>query len=89
MSDDPSTSTEAILAWCSEYVADILGMPLEKVDPDADFDRLGIDSSVAVSLLMEVEDRYGVDIPPEALFENPNLRAVAVHLHTQRGQDAA
>jgi acyl carrier protein len=89
VSDDVSTSTEDILAWCSDYVAGLLAMPLEKVDPDADFDRLGIDSSVAVSLLMEVEDRYGVDIPPEALFENPNLRAVAEYLHTQRDQNAA
>jgi len=84
-----STSTEDILAWCSEYVADLLAIPLEKVGPDTDFDRLGIDSAVAVSLLMEVEDRYGVDIPPEALFENPNLRAVAEYLHTHRDQNAA
>lgn len=89
MSDDVSTSTEDILAWCCEYLADLLAMPLEKVDSDADFDRLGVDSAVAVSLLMEVEDRYGVDIPPEALFENPNLRAVAEYLHTHRDQNAA
>lgn len=89
MSDDVSVSTEDVLAWCSEYLASLLAMPLEKIDPDADFDRLGVDSAVAVSLLMEVEERYGVDIPPEALFENPTLRAVAEYLHTHRDQNAA
>lgn len=77
------TSAEAIVAWCREYVADVLEMPVEAVDPDADFDQLGVDSALAVSLLIEVEERYGVDLEPEALFENPNINAVAAHLHEQ------
>jgi acyl carrier protein len=76
-------SREEIVTWCQEYVAGLLEIPAEEVDPDADFDRLGIDSALAVSLLIEVEERYGVDLPPEALFENPNLNAVATYLHTQ------
>lgn len=74
---------EDIAAWCREYVAELLETPVESVDPDADFDRLGIDSSVAVSLLIEVEERYGVDLPPEALFENPSLNALAAHLEAE------
>ena len=77
------TSTEAIVTWCRGYVADVLEVPVETVDPDADFDQLGIDSALAVSLLVEVEERYGVDLAPEALFENPTLAAVAAHLHEQ------
>lgn len=79
-------SKEDIIKWCQQYVADILEMSVADVDPAADFDRLGIDSAVAVSLLVEVEDRFGVELPPEALFENPNLNAVAdyLHEHSQR-----
>ncbi|MCZ7412958.1 MULTISPECIES: acyl carrier protein [unclassified Streptomyces] len=76
-------SKDAIITWCQEYVAGIVDMPVEDVDPAADFDRLGIDSAVAVSLLVEVEERYDVDLPPEALFENPNINAVAEYLHRQ------
>lgn len=64
-------------------------MPVEAVDLDADFDRLGIDSALAVSLLIEVEERYGVDLAPEALFENPNLNAVAAYLHAQTQRHVA
>jgi acyl carrier protein len=78
-----NTSKEAIAAWCQEYVAKLLEVPAESVDLDADFDRLGIDSALAVSLLIEVEERYGVELPPEALFENPNLNAVATYLHAR------
>lgn len=74
---------EAIATWCQEYVAGLLGRPAETIDLDVDFDRLGIDSALAVSLLIEVEERYGVDLPPEALFENPTLDAVATYLDTQ------
>lgn len=76
-----NTSQEAIAEWCQKYVADLLEVPAESVDLDADFDRLGIDSALAVSLLIEVEERYGVDLPPESLFDNPNLNAVATYLH--------
>jgi acyl carrier protein len=71
---------ESIARWCQAYLADLLGVPPEKVSPDASFDRLGIDSAVAVSLLIEVEERFGVDLPPEALFENPTINAVAAYL---------
>lgn len=83
------TSKEAIVAWCREYVADLLGTTVEAIDPAADFDRLGVDSALAVSLLTEVEERYDVDVPPEALFENPTLTAVAEQVHEQTRQRVA
>jgi len=74
---EASTRTDAIARVCQEYVANVLGTPVENVDPSVDFDRLGVDSSLAVSLLAELEERYGVDLPVEALFENPTISAVA------------
>jgi acyl carrier protein len=75
------TTQDSIATWCRSYVADLLEIPAESVDPDADFDRLGIDSALAVSLLIDVEDRYDVDMEPEALFENPTITAVSAYLH--------
>lgn len=83
------TSKEAIATWCGEYLAELLEVPVESVDPDADFDRLGIDSALAVSLLMEVEERYDVDLAPETLFQNPTINAVATYLHEQTRQRLA
>jgi acyl carrier protein len=77
------SSKEEILQWSREYLADVLEIPVDDVDPQADLDHLGVDSAIAVSLLMEVEERYGVDLPPEVLFEIPNLDAVATYLHDQ------
>ncbi len=83
------TSRDEIISWARAYVADLLERPVAEIDPDADFDRLGIDSALAASLLIEIEDRYGVDLPPEALFANPTLRAVASYLDEHGAADTA
>ncbi|ABW11343.1 phosphopantetheine-binding [Parafrankia sp. EAN1pec] len=85
MEGAPMESTQAEIAgWCREYLAGLLEVPAGTLDLDADFDRLGIDSALAVSLLTEVEDRYGVELAAEELFANPSLNAVAARLHEQR-----
>jgi acyl carrier protein len=50
---------------------------------------LGIDSALAVSLLIEVEQRYDIELSPETLFEHPTLHAVATYLHEQIQQRVA
>ncbi|MDA3648372.1 acyl carrier protein [Saccharopolyspora indica] len=76
---------ESIVQWCQHYVAQLLDVPPAEIDPEADFDRLGLDSALAVSLLIEIEHEYGIDLPPEELFDNPTINAVAAYLlaHTQ------
>lgn len=81
MGETVATDTASIVEWCRGYLADLLDTTLAEIDPDADFDRLGVDSALAVSLLIEVEERYGVDIAPEELFEDPTISAVAAYLH--------
>ncbi|WP_280261159.1 acyl carrier protein [Nocardia abscessus] len=83
------TSREAIVRWCTEYLGNLLEIPADAVDPAADFDRLGVDSALAVALLIEVEERYGVDLAPEDLFDNPNINAVAGYLHEQSRRSVA
>jgi acyl carrier protein len=78
-----TTTALDITEWCRGYLADLLDVPVAEIDPEADFDRLGVDSALAVSLLIEVEERYGVDIAPEELFENPTIAAVAGYLHAR------
>lgn len=66
-----------IVTWAQGYLADLLGSDPATLDPNVDFDRLGVDSALAVSLLIEIEGRYGIDLALESLFENPTLTAVA------------
>jgi acyl carrier protein len=84
-----NTGKEAIVAWCQEYLADVLEVPATAVDPGATFDHLGVGSAVAVSLLINVEARYGVELPAQALFDNRTLDAVAEYVAVRALPDAA
>jgi acyl carrier protein len=76
-------SYSEIVAWCREYVAQALGVPLEKVDPDAEFDTLGFDSAAAVALVVEVGVWMDLDLEPASLFEYPTISAFAEYLTRQ------
>lgn len=69
-------TAESVTRWSRECIADLLDVAVDSIDPSTTFDRLGVDSAHAVALLIEIEERYGVDIPPEALFDDPTLDAV-------------
>jgi len=72
-----------IVAWCREYVARTLGVPTEKVDPNAEFDELGFDSAAAVALVAEVGMWLDMDLEPAALFDFPTISAFAEYLSKQ------
>ena len=79
-----STGKDEIAQWCRAYLAELLEVAPDTIALDADFDKLGVDSALAASLLIDLEERFGVDLPPEVLFESPNLNTVIdfVHAHT-------
>jgi acyl carrier protein len=62
-------SDEEILA----LVAQESGLPRERLDMDARLGTLDISSIDMVSLLFEVEDRYGVEIEPEQVTPEMTL----------------
>jgi acyl carrier protein len=50
-----------------EIVADIAELTVEEVAPDASLEDLGIDSLNGLRIVAEVEKRYGVNIPDDAI----------------------
>lgn len=68
-----NVSEESVEKWCIDYIADVMNMPSEEVDPDARFDNFGLDSSVATAMIMELEEWLGIDIPPSVVFEQVTI----------------
>ncbi|WP_404479565.1 acyl carrier protein [Novosphingobium sp. BL-52-GroH] len=54
-------------------IAKETGLPLEQLRPEATLATLDISSLDLVSLLFELEDRYGVEIEPEELSRETTL----------------
>jgi acyl carrier protein len=65
-----------IVSWCQSYVADVLAMTAQQIDPDANVSDLGFDSSAAVSMVLDLELKLERELDPAILFEYPTLRAL-------------
>jgi acyl carrier protein len=55
-------------------IAQETGLPIERLQPDATLATLDISSIDLVSMLFELEDRYGIEIQPEELTREMTLR---------------
>ena len=78
--NDKKADSAAIQDWCMAFVAKILHMPRERVDPNVEVDRLGLDSSTAVAMIMSLEEHLEIELMPELLFEYPTLSGLSKHL---------
>jgi len=73
-------SEAAIRDWCTEYLARTLDLPTQTIDTQTTFARLGLDSANSVFLIVELEDRLGLELTPDLLFEYPTICELARHL---------
>ena len=69
-----------ITAWCVAHLGKALRRPVEKIDPRTKFERLGVDSAMAVYLVAELEEWLGRELAPEVAFEYPTIAELARHL---------
>lgn len=61
-------SREEIVAGLAEVLEEVAGTPVDKVTPEAAFDKdLDVDSLTMVEVVVACEERFGVRIPDEAL----------------------
>lgn len=70
-------SESAIVRWCAEYIGNLLEIPPERIGPDDELDNFDMDSAVLTSMLIDMEEWVGVDLPPSLLFSQRTLRAIA------------
>ncbi len=77
-------SKEDIEDWISDYLANLLEVSPDELDPDVPFDRYGLDSSAAIGLTGELEEWLGLEIEPTLLYDYPTVDTLAEHLSLQQ-----
>ena len=70
----------AIRDWCIGYLAKLLDQSPEKIDPDAKFARLGLDSAKSVFFLMDLEEWLAIELPTDTVFDHPSIAKLAKHI---------
>jgi acyl-CoA synthetase (AMP-forming)/AMP-acid ligase II/3-oxoacyl-(acyl-carrier-protein) synthase/acyl carrier protein len=66
--------------WLKERVAALSGLQAKQLDSDATFSSYGLNSSDAVALSGELEDRLGRRLSPTLLYDFPSIRQMALQL---------
>lgn len=85
---DATIDAAAVQDWCVNYVARIANIRVGQVDPTVEIDHFGLDSAMAVALIMDLEEWLGIELAPELLFEYPTLAGLSQHLVSRLPQAA-
>ncbi len=76
-------SKHEISQACIDSLAETLSISPDRIDPNAKFSRLGLDSGMSVFLLLSLEERLGVTLVPEAIYDNPTVAELSEHIAEQ------
>ncbi|MEX0731422.1 MAG: acyl carrier protein [Aquisalimonadaceae bacterium] len=68
---------ERIVQWLREYIGKVLEVPIDRIDADASFQHLGLDSSAAVGMTGDLGDWLGREIDAAAAYDYPTIQALA------------
>ncbi|MFK4106437.1 acyl carrier protein [Streptomyces sp. NPDC019531] len=77
---DEEISTEALIIWLTQSVAQYADMSVREIDPDVLLSDYGLDSVSAVAVLTEIEDAFGVVPDVTVVWDHPTIRALASFL---------
>jgi len=73
-------SREKIHEWLVARVAATLNIAKDAIDPDAPFSQYALDSLGAVTLVMDLEQELGTDLPPTLLWDYPSVHQCVAFL---------
>lgn len=66
-----------VQAWLTERFAAHLRRPVEEIDTERPFADYGLDSVVAMSISVDIEDRYGIAIDAGEMWDRPTVAAMS------------
>jgi acyl carrier protein len=73
-------TVDDIESWLTQYLADLLEVPEEAIDPTANFQELGLDSSLAISLTGDLEEWLGRRVNPTLLYNYTTIESLSCGL---------
>ena len=74
---------QAIENWLVYHLASYLKVPLNEIDIRESFAAYGLDSSVAVSITVELAEWLGCELEPFLFWQYPSIEALAQHLEEE------
>lgn len=77
--------TAEVQQWLVNTVAKALEIPAFELDPQAPFERYGMDSSAAVHIVGELEKWLGRKLPTNLAYQHSSIAALAKFVVSAEG----
>ena len=71
---------EQISKFCIDSIARSLRIPEEKIETTTKFNRLGLDSAMMVYVMMELEEKLGLELSTDDFYDHPTVEALSRYL---------
>jgi acyl carrier protein len=71
---------EQIAEFCIVSLANVLRIPKDSVKADTTFNRLGLDSAMVVSVMIDLEEKLGMELSPDDFYDYPTVNGLSRYL---------
>ncbi|WP_330203330.1 acyl carrier protein [Cyanobacterium sp. Dongsha4] len=67
-------------SWLIAYIAKVMEIESEKIEITIPLEQYGLDSRTALGMIADLEDKFGGEIDPTLIYQNPTIESLAKHL---------
>ena len=85
----PRMTIEQISEFCVTSLAKALRIPKDRVETVAKFNRLGLDSAMVVYVMMELEEKLGLELSMDDFYDYPTVRELSRYLAEKHARRSA
>ena len=78
--NEKKTSVAEIQNWLVSYLAETMEVSPDEVDVKVPFEEYGLDSSMSVNLVVELEAWLGHTLDPTLVYDYPTIESLARHV---------
>jgi acyl carrier protein len=71
---------EQITEFCVVSLANVLRISKDSVESATKFNRLGLDSAMVVYLMLDLEEKLGVELSPDDFYDYPTVNDLSRYL---------
>jgi acyl carrier protein len=75
---------EQISEFCVASLANVLRVSKDRIEIGTKFNRLGLDSAMLVYLMMELEEKLGLELSTDDFYDYPTVDALSNYLFDKR-----
>jgi acyl carrier protein len=69
---------------CTASLANVLRIAKDRVKTDTKFSRLGLDSAMVVYVMLEIEEKLGLELSTDDFYDYPTVDDLSRYLASRR-----